>query len=650
MEIKLNTLKIENFAGIAYKEFEFNGRDTKIYGSNGTGKTTTATALQWLLFDKGLDGSTKSFNPVPVNSDNEEQYELIPTVEAEFSIDNHTLHLRKESRPKYTTNQKTNRKEYSHSRTKKQFINEEPVKVTDFKNRIKDLIDEDVFKLITNPAAFNDLDWKKRRELLFDIADPIDDEDIIKSNDELSNLTDLLSEHDIETKKKIVGDKIKQINKEIQDIPTRINQESKGLEEVEPINKEELEEIESKIEALKQQKLEVKNGSKEIELKNKLADKESELKRMKENYSSEVDNKIHTLQNKFNAEQSTVLNYSSKISINQRNMEHEEKRRKALLSNYHSIERSYKESQEKQFQYTATDTCECCGQKLPDDQVEKVRQKALEKFNKEKSRDLEILAQKKNEILEEGKKIKPVIDKLEEEIDKYQSYVEEGSAKSKKIQNQIKDLEKNQIPFTETDEYKRIKSEIEGIQQERSNIQESIASSLEMIDEKIDELHAQKSKFNEQLITIASNERARKRIDELRNKENKLLDEKEEYSYQLYQLNLFTTTKINMLTDNINKKFDMAEFKLFNKLVNGELEETCITLVDGVEYGGGLNNAARINVGLDIINTLCRHYNVTAPIFIDNAESVIDISDTDAQQIQLIVSENSKSLVMNHVE
>lgn len=650
MKIKLNTLKIENFAGITYKEFEFDGRDAKIHGANGTGKTTTATALQWLLFDKGLDGSTKSFNTVPVNSDNEEQYELVPTVEAEFSVNNQKLLLRKESRPKYTTNQKTNRKEYSRSRTKKQFINEEPVKVTDFKNRIKDLIDEDVFKLITNPAAFNDLDWKKRRELLFDIADPIKDEDIIKSNDELSNLAELLSEHDIETKKKIIGDKIKQINKEIQDIPTRINQETKGLEEVEPINEEELAEIESEIEALKEQKLEVKNGSKEIELKNKLADKESELKRMKENYSSEVDNKIYTLQNKFNAEKSTVLNYSSKIRINQRNIEHEKKRRKALLSNYHSIESNYKELQEKQFQYTATDTCECCGQKLPDDQVEEVKQKALEKFNKEKSHDLEILAQKKSETLEEGKKIKPVIDKLEAEIDKYQSYVEEGNAKSKKIQNQIKDLENNQILFTETDEYKNIKSEIESIQQERSNIQESIASSVEMIDEKIDELHAQKSKFNEQLISIASNERARKRIDELRSKEDKLLDEKEEYAYQLYQLNLFTTTKISMLTKNINEKFDMAEFKLFNQLVNGELEETCITLVNGVEYGGGLNNAARINVGLDIINTLCKHYNVTAPIFIDNAESVTDIIDTDAQQIQLIVSENSKDLVMINAE
>ncbi|MDK3897954.1 AAA family ATPase [Staphylococcus pseudintermedius] len=647
MHLRLNKLIIENFAGIKDQTFEFIGDNSKIYGSNGAGKTTTATALQWLLFDKGLDGSTKSFNPVPVDISNHEVYELIPTVEAEFTIDNNTLVLRKESRPKYTTNLKTNRKEYSRSRTKRQFINEEPVKISDYKSRIKDLIDEDVFKLITNPAAFNNLDWKKRREILFEIADPIDDEDIIKSNDELSNLTDLLREHDIETKKKIVSDKIKQINKEIQDIPTRINQESKGLQEVEPLNDSELKQIESEIESLKQQKIEVKNGSKSIELKNKLAELEGELSRLKSNHNFEIDNKIHVLTNEFNAEQSTVLNYTSKIRVHKQEIEHEEKRRKALLSDYKMIETNFKELQDKQFEYTATNLCATCGQKLPADQIESVKQKAIEKFNKEKSADLEVLANKKDEMLNEGKKIKPVIEKIQSEIDKYQKYVEDASKKSEKIKKQIDKFKEKQTDVTETEAYRAIVSEIEEIKQEQQNIQESISSTVLMIDEQINDLYVKKSKFDERLMIIESNKRSEQRIKDLRAKEDNLLDEKEECAHQLYQLNLFTTTKINMLTDNINEKFDMAEFKLFNQLVNGELEETCITLVEGVEYGGGLNNAARINVGLDIINTLCRHYNVTAPIFIDNAESVTDIIKTDAQQIQLIVSENSELLVIN---
>ncbi|ELI3932244.1 AAA family ATPase [Staphylococcus pseudintermedius] len=646
MHLRLNKLTIENFAGIKEQIFEFDGHNSKIYGANGSGKTTTATALQWLLFDKGLDGSTKSFNPVPVDINNHELYELIPTVEAEFTIDNHTLVLRKESRPKYTTNQKTNRKEYSRSRTKRQFINEEPVKISDYKSRIQDAIDEDVFKLITNPAAFNNLDWKKRREILFEIADPINNEDIINSNDELKGLTDLLNDHDIETKKKIVSDKIKQINKEIQDIPTRINQESKGLQEVEPLNDSELKQIESEIEVLKQQRIEVRNGSKSIELKNKLIDKEAELSRLKSNHNFEIDNKIHTLTNEFNAEQSTVLNYTSKIRVHNQEIEHEEKRRKALLSDYKMIETNFKELQDKQFEYIATNFCETCGQELPAEQIESVKQKALEKFNQEKAYDLEVLAKRKDETLAEGKKIKPIIEKIQSEIDKYQKYVEDASKKSEKIKTQIDVFKEKQTDVTETEAYRAIVSEIEEIKKEQQNIEESIASTVLIIDEQINDLYLKKSKFDERLMIIESNKRSEQRIKELRLKEDNLLDEKEECAYQLYQLNLFTTTKINMLTDNINEKFDMAEFKLFNQLVNGELEETCITLVDGVEYSGGLNNAARINVGLDIINTLCRHYNVTAPIFIDNAESVTNVINTEAQQIQLIVSEDNRGLVM----
>lgn len=644
MQIKLNKLSISNFGGIKDEVFDFEGKDAKIYGSNASGKTTTATALQWLLFDKDLNG--KSLNPVPVDSNNNEQYELTPTVEAIFDVDGKVLTLKKESHAKYTKNQMTNRKEYSRSRTKKQFINEESVKVTDFNARIKQLIDEDAFKLITNPATFNQLNWKKRREILFNIADSVSDDEVIQKSDELKGLKDLLVDHDIETKKKIVGDKIKQIDKEIKDIPTRINQETEGLEKVEPVDQDKLDELEKEIETLKSQKIELENGGKEVELKNKLADKKAELKRLRENHNAEIDNKIHSLTNEFNAEQSTVLQYTSDIRVKRQQVEHEEKRRKVLLADYKSVDSNYNDLKEKQFEYTQSDTCVCCGQKLPSDEIESMKQRALEKFNKDKSVELERLAQRKDSMLQEGKKIKPIIEDINAEISKYQKLVEDANAKSEKIQRQIDQLKADKTDVTATDEYKLIESEISQIEQDRQNIVLAIQEDLDDIDNQIAELQKQKSAYDEQLMLIKSNERTNERINQLRSKEDALLDEKEKLSHQLYQLNLFTELKIKTLEGNINDKFEMASFKLFNQLVNGEHEETCITTYDGVEYGAGLNNAARINVGLDIINTLSKHYNVTAPIFIDNAESVTDIIDTDAQQIQLIVSENYKHLTM----
>ena len=118
-----------------------------------------------MLFDKGLDGSTKSFNPVPLKQNNEEDYELIPTVEVELNKDAKTLKIRKESHPKYTKTKVIIAKNIVVLEQKKQYINDESLKVKDFQSRIAELVDEDVFKLITNPAAF-DLEWKKQRGYL----------------------------------------------------------------------------------------------------------------------------------------------------------------------------------------------------------------------------------------------------------------------------------------------------------------------------------------------------------------------------------------------------------------------------------------------------------------------------------------------------
>jgi hypothetical protein len=106
----------------------------------------------------------------------------------------------------------------------------------------------------------------------------------------------------------------------------------------------------------------------------------------------------------------------------------------------------------------------------------------------------------------------------------------------------------------------------------------------------------------------------------------------------------FTRTKVSALESKINNKFKYARFRLFEEQLNGGLNDVCTTLFDGVPYDGGLNNAARINVGLDIINTLSEHYGFSAPIFIDNAESVTQLIDTDAQIIRLVVSEADKKL------
>ena len=138
---------------------------------------------------------------------------------------------------------------------------------------------------------------------------------------------------------------------------------------------------------------------------------------------------------------------------------------------------------------------------------------------------------------------------------------------------------------------------------------------------------------------------AQQRIEDLREEARNAATALEAIEKMLYLAESFTRHKARFVEDSINSLFSMARFRLFREQANGGLEERCDVVFNGVPYIG-LNNGAKINVGIDIINTLSRHYGVTVPLFVDNAESVTHLQMCGAQVIRLVVSENDKELRM----
>lgn len=96
----------------------------------------------------------------------------------------------------------------------------------------------------------------------------------------------------------------------------------------------------------------------------------------------------------------------------------------------------------------------------------------------------------------------------------------------------------------------------------------------------------------------------------------------------------FNKLKIDTLEQKINSKFKFVNFKMFETQINGGEVECCDCLIYGVPFSDA-NTASKINAGLDIINTLCEFYQVTAPIFIDNRESIV-ISGRDERNLGMI--------------
>ncbi len=145
----------------------------------------------------------------------------------------------------------------------------------------------------------------------------------------------------------------------------------------------------------------------------------------------------------------------------------------------------------------------------------------------------------------------------------------------------------------------------------------------------------------------AQRRQAEARIAELRRREQSLAEEYAELERQQFLGEEFLRVKVARLEARINGCFRLARFRLFEQQVNGALCEVCEVLgSDRVPFNSGLNHAAQINTGLDIINTLSAHYGVTAPVFIDNAEAVTKLTATSAQLIRLLVSEGEQQLAM----
>jgi DNA repair exonuclease SbcCD ATPase subunit len=154
--------------------------------------------------------------------------------------------------------------------------------------------------------------------------------------------------------------------------------------------------------------------------------------------------------------------------------------------------------------------------------------------------------------------------------------------------------------------------------------------------------------LNRQLATRIQYDRIQSLINGINEEQKDLvkqlseLEKKEDIARQ-YQLR-----QNQLLEERINKHFSLVQWKLFRTVNNGgdSFEEPfCECYVNGIPYHAGLNQAARLNAGLDVINALCQFYKVSAPITIDNAESNLNIIETEGQQIRLTVFDGELQLL-----
>lgn len=645
--MKLLRMKLENFQGIKALGLDFkNGMNMTIRGDNATGKTTIANAQSWLLTGKSSEDE-KNYTPKTQGASNLEH-----SVECTYELENGAIvTLKKVLKEKYTKKRGSTTAEFS-GHSVEYFRDEVPIKEKEFNEFLNNIIgDIEKVIMLTNVSYFSRMDWKKRRQLLLEMCGDYSDDYIIANNSELLELKNILLKegtvdqfYTVEEFMKMTKERMKKTNSDIQMIPARIDEANRAIPDVTYFSKDTLEkeitELESDIENLKKEKLMLENSSQDKLRQEKIHDIQMEIKDARIAFVDEQNaimkkykEKVNEVSSNINNIQLEIKNIDSRIRNATSDINYMKTQRDKLVQEYYAV-------QAKEWD-TNQELCPTCGRELPSEQIEDLKAK----FNSNKSKQLEEI-NKRGQIVSESaiQEQSEVIAKL----DAKKQALGSDLVLSKQQLSKLEEEKPKTTIFDATETYKVLNQKLldaqnmgnDNLNADRiSEIESHIVANTQMLQDK-----------QRQLSLFDTVDYQNKRINELKELQKTLGAAYENMESQIYLCEQFIKTKVNMITENINQKFKNVSFRLFETQVNGGLKECCDVMIPNVAgtpvpYGFA-NNAAQINAGLEIINTLQEYYNVALPVFVDNAESVTKLNNINTQVIRLVVDENYKELTM----
>lgn len=648
--ILIKRLIIKNFKGIKALEIDFE-KITNIFGENATGKTTIFDSFCWILFGKDSK-DRKDFEIKTLGSGGEALHGLEHSVIGILDVNGEEITLERIFTEKWTKKKGLADKVFSGHETT-YYINQVPAKQKEYNEKVTNILADNTFKLLSNPLYFNSIEWKKQREILLEIIGDIDQDNVINYKKELKPLDQLLSDNTpIEDFRKKVKAQIAKYSKDKESIPFRIDECNNSIVD-EDFDALEFRKrtIQGGINSLSEQIAAGDNSSEKLKLEKDLADLKLEHSTKLSNAKETSTKPSNELNIKISDKKYEINNLEHKIQIFNRNKFDAEEAIKAAhtmittnTEKQQSLRVEWQQEYDTLFEFDENEKfCPTCHREYEFEKLEEFRANAEGYFDEIKSKKINSINKQGKDL---GEKIKELEASIKQNNDKISSSVEklsEYNSKMEQLKSDIKQLEidkeslsiNNTITFTGEDE---LINSIDEIKNKISNFK--LNDNMVLINKKL-ELEARLEDISKQLGKKDNNETLRKRIQELQDEERTLANEIAKIEGYDFLCEEFIRTKVGLLEERINSKFMNVTFKLFEQQINGGLNECCEALIDGVPFSNA-NTASQINAGIEIINTLSEFYEVNAPIFIDNRESINQITSTDSQVINLIVSKDKK--------
>ena len=637
--MKLLKLTLENFKGHGLRVVEFSPTITRVYGANGTGKTSLFDSFCWMLWAKDSDDRTQSgnvsFYPFDPDKQGEVLHNVVVKVEAVVEIDGVQHVLCRTMQEKWTTPNGTELPRFTGNETKL-YIDGLAVKANQFDAFVKENINPEMFKLTSNPWCFPTLHWKEQRRILMELVGDISNDDVLAADASLEPLRNELASRKPEDCKKLWQQQQKAAVKDLEKTVLLINENRKHLPQIE--NEAEVKaDLEAQrlvlmkpLEKAMQEKADILSGTavskKQAEakvLEAKLdvirAEQREKIAAVRKPFDEQIaalDAEAKTAAETVKPYRQTVVNLDNAIREN-------EEKLKVLQDSWQAVDAE-----------EFNDVCPCCHRPYPPEQI--ADQRAA--FNRSKAERLEKIEADGNALFDKNEENKAQRDAAMQEVQRLSKLDLEMPDKRSEIMKRREEavqalppMENRQDWFEASEDLKRINHEIEELH---------IDVKLKLMDAEKAIENAQKpvGDIDVRLAEIKAAEATRALITDYTKQQQTLREQHDELALKLSLIKKFDEIKAVMTTEKVKAILPGMDFKLFNyNNTNEGYTETCELVKDGKPYAN-LSNGEKIAVGCELIAAISKHYGVSNPVWIDNAEATTKHLETNGQAILLRVS------------
>lgn len=657
-EIIIKEISFKNFKGLRDLTINFQVKNIDISGDNGLGKSSIFDGVTWVFFGKDrLD--RKRFGIKTVDSNGKAIPRIPHEVEIDMTVNGEPVTLTRRYEEKWVRHKGDTEDTFEgHEETR--LYNNVPCSVDEWKEKISEICSEDIFKLITNPLYFSSQNWELQREMLIRMAGGVSDAEVAAGNEEFTALLASLTDKTMaEFKKQIKADKAR-VKKEIKDLPGQIKEKEADAKKFTPEDwfalaaerdrlSQEHKSIMTQLSDASASENAQSNARAKIQrdislLRHDLRDREFEIEQdVKKEYRTQVADRRALLDEHSSLTREVSHLKSEKTHYLNQVEQCTEKRNRLLgeytqlLNNSIALVAKYDEEPE----MSASDfTCPTCGHQYDIERIEEIQANIRSNHRAKVAK----LQEQNAAAITENKRQGHANNKNKEH---YQQSADETGAKITKAEARIAEIEL--LPLfitapTEPDTTPAINADkkIADIRSKIATLQESLKAEPEKRD--TSELQTKAGEISKKITDIAIRlskredmEANKKRLEELQAELRAGKDELSRLEGLEFTIAEFTKARVSKVEAKINALFSFVRFKMFDIQVDGNEVETCEATVDGVPFSD-LNDAGKINAGLDIINAICKYQDIYAPIFIDNAESINRPTPTKSQRVRLIVT------------